>query len=312
MGLIQCSVQGCDVKMKDRINGSHLKRKHNLTLNEYVTLYPNAELGHYNVSTFICKICEEKITNKSEIKLSHLKLHGLNNIDEYNLKYNIKNCECGCGQISDYSFIRHKFNNFKNGHYKSWNEGLTKETDDRINSSKAGGWNRGLTKNNNNIMQEVSNKVIKFWNENPQKKSQMATSIKKTMLKKYNVENVNDCPQFWAKYKDYQLPSGKIVRIQGYENLGLDLLLKEHDETNIIVDRKVLPKFYYNNGKKYTPDIFIINKKTIYEVKSTWTYKIFKNKKEKIKSVNDAGYDYILLIFNGKGETIIKEYKIKK
>jgi len=311
MKLIKCSVPNCNVKMKDRINGSHLKRKHDLTLNEYIKLYPDADLGQYKTSTFICKICKNEISNNSEIKLTHLKTHNFNNVDEYNLKFMFKKCDCGCGEMSDYSYVRHKFNDFKDGHYKGWNYGLTKETDIRINESNAGGWNKGLTKTNNNIMREVSNKVIDFWKKNPQKKKQMINSFKKTMNEKYQVENANDYPQFWAKYKDYQLPSGKIVRIQGYENLGLDLLLKEYDENNIIVDRKLLPKFHYKKNKKYTPDIFVVNEKIIYDVKSTWTYKLFKNKKEKIKSVNDAGYNYVLLIFDGKGNVKIKEYKIK-
>lgn len=310
MKYIECSVPNCGIKMKDRINGSHLKRKHNLTLDEYVKLYPNSDLGEYRTSTFFCHICKNEISNKSEIKLKHLNVHGFKCVDDYNLKFEIKMCNCGCGEISDYSFIKHKYNDFKRGHRKSWNNGLTKKTDDRLKYSNAGGWNKGLNKNNNEIMLRVSNNIIDFWKNNPDKKIQMVNNIKKTMLRKYNVENANDFPSFWSKYKNYTMPSGKIVRIQGYENFGLDFLLKNYNEDGLIVDRKLLPKFKYKTGKTYTPDIHNTINNTIFEIKSTWTYKIFKDKDEKIKSVIDSGYNYTILIFNKKHEFEIQEYKL--
>jgi len=307
---IFCSVPGCGIKMKDRVNGSHLKRKHNLNIEEYKKLYPNSELGQYKTNNFICVICGELISNKSEVKLKHILNHGLNSIDDYNIRHEIKKCHCGCNEDSDYSFIRHKYNDFKDGHYIVWNKGLTKENDKRVKNSLSGGWNKGLTMYDNDILKKVSQNVIKFWKNNPEKKIQMSNNVKKTMNKKYGVDNANDFPSFWAKYSDYHLPSGKIVRIQGYENWGLDLLLKNYHENDMIVDRKLLPKFKYLTTKTYTPDILISSIKTIYDIKSTWTYKIFKNKDEKIKAVNDAGFNFTIIIFNKKGEYTIKEYKV--
>lgn len=310
MKIIKCLIPNCGLEMKGRINGSHLKRKHNLTVNEYKLLYPDANLGEYIIGMFICKICNKEISNCSEIKNKHIMEHGFKSIDDYNIKHEKVFCLCGCNQLSDYSYVRHKYNDYKKGHHKVWNYGLSKENDKRIKLSNAGGWNKGLNKNNNDIMKSVSIKVIDFWNKNPNKKIQMVDNVKKTMLQKYDVENANDYPFFWAKYRDYVFPTGKIVRIQGYENLGLDFLLKEYTEENIIVDRKLLPKFYYQLNKKYTPDIHVLTNNTIYDIKSTWTYKIFKNKNEKIKSVLNAGFNFTILIFDNIGKIKIKEYKI--
>lgn len=311
MEKIICLIPGCGLEMKDRVNGSHLKRKHNITIKEYKTLYPEGNLGNYKSSVFKCKVCGESVSNKTELKKKHILNHGFKSIDDYNLIHETKMCECGCGEISDYSFIRHKFNSFKLGHNQVWNKGLNKHTDNRIYNSKSGGWNRGLNKKNNQIMDNISKKMIKFWKSNPEKKSLMVKKFKKTMFKRYNVENPNDYTLFWSKYKEYTFPSGSVVKIQGYENLGLDLLIKTIPENDIIVDRKKLPKFIYKKNRKYTPDFFVKTNNTIYEIKSTWTYKIFKNKKEKITSVNNAGFNYTIIIFDKKKNHIIKNYKIK-
>ena len=88
------------------------------------------------------------------------------------------------------------------------------------------------------------------------------------------------------------------------------MLLETHTESDIITDRKKLPRFtYYIDGveKKYTPDMYVFSVNTIFEVKSTWTYKIFKYKEQKIKSVLDAGYDYHIVVFGGDGN--IEKYK---
>lgn len=39
------------------------------------------------------------------------------------------------------------------------------------------------------------------------------------------------------KYKEYTLPSGEIVKCQGYENFALDILLKTYKEKDIIYFR---------------------------------------------------------------------------
>lgn len=296
--------------MMTRINGSHLKRKHNINIQEYVRLYPNAELGKYPELKFKCEVCGELINGASATKLKHIKTHGFKDIHQYNIKYEIKKCECGCGNITEYSYKIGSYTRFSKGCYTCWNVGLNKDADARIANSNAGGWNKNLNKYNNNIMLGISNKMTKYWKDHPEMKAQMVNTQKRVMNERYGVDNPNDYSDFWYKFKLYKFPSGNIVKVQGYENYGIDLLLEMYDESDICIDRKKIPRFKYNGNNTYTPDIYLSSNNTIYEIKSIWTAKIFKNKTAKIQSVLNAGYNYSIIVFDGKLNYNIEEYKI--
>jgi len=107
------------------------------------------------------------------------------------------------------------------------------------------------------------------------------------------------------KFKDYILPSGKIARIQGYENLALDYLLSKYGEEDILYSVKEINNTigsihytYLGKNRKYYPDFFIKSCNKIYEVKSTWTFKSKENqnllKKEKCI---ELGLSFEFLIF---------------
>jgi len=105
------------------------------------------------------------------------------------------------------------------------------------------------------------------------------------------------------KSKDYKLPSGKVIKLQGYENKMMDDLLVEYDESEILTDRKDMPKLFYtqdNKTHKYYPDFYIPSTDTIIEVKSEWTDK--KNKEcgkhfLKMDSVINSGYNFIIKVY---------------
>jgi hypothetical protein len=135
---------------------------------------------------------------------------------------------------------------------------------------------------------------------------------KKTCLEKYNVENPMQCAEVFNKqeksskrFKDYTFPSGKIVRIQGCEYKALDELLKIYNEYDIINDRTLVPKIWYetvdDKKHKYYPDIFIPKDNLIIEVKSKWTYNGKPIWKEtnllKEKACIAAGYNFKFMIY---------------
>ncbi len=79
------------------------------------------------------------------------------------------------------------------------------------------------------------------------------------------------------RFRDYKLPSGKIIRIQGYEDVALDDLLKTYNETHIFTSRNDMPNIKYLFKKKlrsYYPDIWIPSKNLLIEIKSIYTYRI--------------------------------------
>jgi len=80
-------------------------------------------------------------------------------------------------------------------------------------------------------------------------------------------------------YKDFVFPSGRIIRVQGYENIALNELLGKYLEEDIFVGVKEIRNeigeiWYSKEGKshKYFPDIFIKSINTIFEVKSNFTF----------------------------------------
>jgi hypothetical protein len=120
------------------------------------------------------------------------------------------------------------------------------------------------------------------------KTQEFKDKFKNTSLARYGVSNPMQCLEIFEKqqhnsyyYKDYILPSGKTIRIQGYENLALSEILTKYDESDLVISNHdifaKLGKFEYFDGlkiRRYFPDIYIIPENKIIEVKSTRTYQI--------------------------------------
>lgn len=106
------------------------------------------------------------------------------------------------------------------------------------------------------------------------------------------------------KYKEYTLPSGKIVKVQGYEPKALNMLLEKYDESDLIIKdkniEKKIGKIMYNlDGvdRRYYPDIFIIPENKIVEVKSSYTYEADKEKNlAKMEACIKKGLSFEFLI----------------
>ena len=99
-------------------------------------------------------------------------------------------------------------------------------------------------------------------------------------IKKKNAENPNRPQEIYSKIKkksfstkDYTLPSGEIIQIQGYEHFALDELFENnYKEDEIITDCDEIEYEFNNKIHKYYADIYLINENKIIEVKSTFTF----------------------------------------
>lgn len=112
--------------------------------------------------------------------------------------------------------------------------------------------------------------------------------------------------------KQYTLPSGKVIYIQGYENFMLDYLLsvQKIHEDDIVTKRNDVPEIWLNdkNGKRrrHYVDFYIKSQNRCVEVKSRFTNQEKNNVFEKQKAAKDLGLRYEIWIFNKSGELLEK------
>lgn len=110
--------------------------------------------------------------------------------------------------------------------------------------------------------------------------------------------------------KDFVLPSGKVVRLQGYEDFAIKYLLESGiSECDMVIGNKniesIVGSFWFddvlkNKKRRYFPDIFIISENKIYEVKSKFTMTLDQNKiLSKKQCVLDRGFNFGFIIFDG-------------
>jgi hypothetical protein len=179
------------------------------------------------------------------------------------------------------------------------------------------GFEYGLQNEGVKEKRRLSN-LEKYGFENPLQREEIKEKSKKTCLNKYGVEYPSQNNEVYEKInktsyyiKEYILPSGNIIKIQGYEHFALNDLLKNINENDIITGCKNVPTIWYNDesGKKHRHfvDIFIPSQNKCIEVKSTWT---FKKKIDcvflKQNAAKELGHNYEIWVYNSKGEIVEK------
>jgi molecular chaperone IbpA len=133
--------------------------------------------------------------------------------------------------------------------------------------------------------------------------------ITPSIIKKYGVDNVMHVPSIAEKASSNSYKNWKKIRInntdfklQGYEHLGLKMLLDIFSEKEILFRKIDMPELWYEwKGSKhrYYPDFFIPSQNLIVEVKSEYTY--FKDEDRnmlKRRCSEEAGYGFQFLVFN--------------
>jgi len=134
-------------------------------------------------------------------------------------------------------------------------------------------------------------------------------SIAKSLEARYDKYGTFSPKSKLFRSKNYELPSKKIIKIQGYENKCLDFLLKEKREKDIVVCGKkhVFKYFFEKKNKRYYPDIYIPSENLYIEVKSDYTYTKDLNKNlAKKQAVVSKGFNFQFWIFDYDGKLSIK------
>lgn len=172
---------------------------------------------------------------------------------------------------------------------------------------------REQIQNRSNKIKETC--IQKYGVDSPMKVNSIKQQMHQTMLDKYGVEHALQNKELLDKaiennlftYKTYKLPSGKVLRLQGYEPQFLDFLFNN----NIILENDIQYEPFgieytdiNNNIRYYFPDFYISKFNLIVEVKSKWTDQFDINIEQKRKSVLNAGYSYLKVIDNDFSEFI--------
>jgi len=101
--------------------------------------------------------------------------------------------------------------------------------------------------------------------------------------------------------------NGQIIRTMGYENHAIRYLVSKGIEKSDIVFGKDVPRVHYE-GTIHFPDIYVISRNLLIEVKSLWTLIGSTSKwRMQIAKYNAAlsqGFDYKLLVFERQGSRI--------
>jgi len=146
--------------------------------------------------------------------------------------------------------------------------------------------------------------------------------IKQTNLSRYGVDNPTKNPEILEKaltsgkcVREAVLPSGKTVKLRGYEPKALNELLTLYQEDQIITNLKLMPKITYVDGAKerqYFPDFYIPSVNLIVEVKSEYTLKV----NERINLLKkdaclDLGHNFMFMVVYPNNSTKIIQYDAK-
>ena len=172
---------------------------------------------------------------------------------------------------------------------------------------------------NENVKDKIkSTNLEKYGVEYNLQREKIKEQIRETNIIKYGVEYSMQRPEIMEKQiknsyylKEYTLPSGKIIKIQGYEHFALDELTQKENisEEDIVTGTINVPTIWYNdsNNKKrrHFVDIFIPSKNKCIEVKSTWT---FTKQKDiiflKQSAAKELGYLYEIWVYDNKGNKV--------
>lgn len=175
---------------------------------------------------------------------------------------------------------------------------------------------------NDEEKQEINKKREKtMMNKSDDEKKEMLEKRQATCFKKYGVKNPmqnavisQKCGKNAFKLKQYVLPSGKIINLQGYEHHCIyDLIKKENiNESDILNERADVPEIWYkdqnNVERRHFVDFFIKSLNKMIEVKSEWTLSIAEEKIFlKQKAAHQLGYDYEIRVYSEKGK-LLKTY----
>lgn len=154
----------------------------------------------------------------------------------------------------------------------------------------------------------IKEKLLKTISESSFYKFDRINKSKETNFLKYGgwFCSTAECQDKKYQTKDFIFPSGKVVKVQGYEPKCInDLLNQGHSEKDIIVGNLDIEKYigkilYIGLDKKehrYYPDIYVPSLNLVIEVKSLYTLSQDFEINNKKSAILESGLNYALKIY---------------
>ena len=222
----------------------------------------------------------------------------------YNQRLVVK-FQCVCGEVAEKRF--EMLNMYRLPYCKECSLKKSVERSEKTCMEKYGVRNAAM-------LAEVREKIDKAYEErygcHPKRTKEVHEKWINTMKERFgghhnqNREVQIKAEQNSYKFKEFTMPSGKIIKYQGYENLAIIELLKLYDEKDIYIGRADVPIIKYKSDEKervYFPDIYVKSINKIIEVKSEWTIKLQSARiDDRAKSVKEDGYAFEVWVYNDK------------
>lgn len=177
------------------------------------------------------------------------------------------------------------------------------------------------------ISEKIYDEVERIYGErHPMHNKEIKNRLEETCLLRYGGTNVMHSIEIFERsiknsfrIKKYEMPSGKIVNVQGYEPFAIKWFLENgYVEEDLIISNKEIEnhigKITYNKPNtdresRYYPDIFIKRDNLVIEVKSEYTYRQnreINDLKRDAMLKNDIGFKF--MIFTKANDTCINFY----
>lgn len=228
----------------------------------------------------------------------------LDSYDRYNQRMRVRfRCSCGIEATKKFEML----NLYRLPYCEGCSLKVKEKHKQETNMKRYGCINTGS-------IQDVKDKIKKSFEEHfgghPKLNKDVQEKWKATCLEKYGGHpNQNKDVQAKSEassyhYKTYMMPSGNLVKYQGYEDIAINELVQKYEEDDIGIGRSNIPSVdYYIDEKKhvYFPDLYIKSENKIIEVKSEWTIQLKRgNVEEKALATVKTGYKYEIWVYSDK------------
>jgi len=319
--IADCITQDCQDTFEKTLN-TLIKHK-NFNCKTHSKIVTQQRFKKTNMEKYGAEYPIQNENIKQKIKETNMEKYGFENASQNEeIKQKIKDTNMekyGVGCLLQNEEVKQKIKETNVGRYGFENPFQSEEIKQKIKETNTEKYGYSCSLQNEEIKTKSKNTCLeRYGHEYSLQNEEVKAKCKETCIKHHGVEHPLQNKEISEKAsknayksKEYEFPSGKIEKVQGYEPFALnDLLNIENiDEKKIIVCRSQVPEIWWNgeDNKKhrYFVDIFIPEQKRCIEVKSTWT---FESRKDitfrKQNAVKKEGYSCEIWIYSEKGEKI--------